>query len=518
MALFPSGTQREPISLVLILGFLFGVQATLCSSFAQDEKASPTMDEIVDLYIELRDNGQHQDAVIRLDEFAQDLVRPATDRAKLFAWKAMACTSLEQDTCFKEAIETAIKTDAATGHYWQAYFWDEVEDRMTPTESFRWLLANASHQAQAFDVRSVRVFFNELVNAGRSTDARAMLEQLANEGYSGNYDGVTPESLWVELARLQLADGDIDRATRLLKANLNSSSLTIRVWQDRDFALAWDALDKSGVFHSDQFLLREQDSALSEADTARGKGWEAWIGHRLDLVMTLRIREDYAAAEELALETLFVVPDHLHTEPSYNWITNELAYIYEDQQRVEEALTVMADLLSVKGEKKGNLIGHLINQSVMQWRNGQPAAALASATEAIEEHADYASEYGMAWAEASRLCTLTAMGRLVEANDRWQALQQTPDVNYAATTMMALCLDDLDFAARVYIERLSDVTERASALAALSQHKWVGAKNGEYRLRERLALVARRQDVQAAIDRVGRLGNWPFPRGYWGQF
>lgn len=481
-------------------------------------QAAPSVSEVWEKFDSLQEAQKYSEAISVLEANAEKDHFSTEDRARFYGWAALTCTQMDQDTCSSNYTQKAIDVDPIAGRFMATQLQGMGEDELVPTESFLWLLKNAPDTLEWIEVRTVRGFLNELIKINRSADARAMLEALLAQGYEGSSDGVTPEGLWIDLGRLQIADGDADKATQLLTSNMMHTSLSTNIWQNRDYAPVWEALEAKAQFDSKTMLNEQLEKALSEAERAKSLGWDAWIGHRLDLVMTLRTMGDLSAAEQLANETLAVIPEHQMSVTSVGWLKNELAYIYQDQGAPEKALDYMSTMLSVPVEEKKSLIGHLINLSVMLWQNGRYEEAVSVADDALVNYPNYTSNYGMVWAEAGKLCAQTSMGRHYDAVNRWHELKKTPDVNYAAIEMMALCMDDLDFAAKLYIERLGKPTERAGALTALSQYKWVGPKNGEYRLRERLKVVAEREDVQAAVAKVGRLGAWPFPRNYWGEY
>ncbi|NVJ99463.1 MAG: tetratricopeptide repeat protein [Alphaproteobacteria bacterium] len=507
-------------------GIVIGLVLATCNVTglrAQDDVAKSTetvitTEAVWEEFESLYTAKQHAKAISLLEKHGQNAGFSTEDRARFLGWAAVSCARQDEDTCSSRNAQAAIDVDPVIGRYMITQMQGLKEGDLVPTESFLWLLENANNMIQWVDVRTIRGFFNELIKASRTADAKAMLENLLALNYSGANDGVTPEGLWTELARLKAKAGETEAAAKLLVSHMTHITLLTDIWQDVDFAPLWNTLEAEGLFNTDHMLAKQYEKAQGEAERARSLGWDAWAGHRLDLISTLRISGDLDAAGQLADQTLAVIPDHQMSVEYVGWIKNEVATILENQNKPEQAIAYMEAMVAVPEEEKQELVSHYINLSGMFWQYGRYADALNAAEDIVENYKDATTDYGRYWAESARVCAQTKMGRYFDANKHWKQLKETPDKNYAATTLMALCMDDMDYTADLYIKRLADETQRSSVLTALSHFKWIGPKTEIFRLRERLSTLLEREDIQAAVAKAGRLGDWPFPRNYGGQF
>ena len=114
------------------------------------------------------------------------------------------------------------------------------------------------------------------------------------------------------------------------------------------------------------------------------------------------------------------------------------------------------------------------------------------------------SPYGRMQAEAVRACARTG-----PAAEALAYLREHQADAPAALQDALICEGDLQAAARLYIERLSDPDRRTSALAELQDYAtppvMTPLQQAAIRRREQLR---RRPDVQAAIARVGRIEHY----------
>ena len=502
----------------------FGTANVLAQDTASDtaettiEAVVPTLSDIWDSYYTLWQSGQKAEGLAYLLQFVEDEARSGEDRASLHAWAALACSDIKDADCLHAHVEKSIASNARQGHFMVARGLSSSEEMALPTESYLWLVKNEIQAAASFQIYDVHRFMAELLKQDRAKDARAMLEALAAAGYNGGDDGGTPEMLWIKLAELLLADGEVPAAEKLLDENLSDTDIIIRVWLDRGFAPVWQQLADAGYFEQDTMLKKSLDRIVADAARTQGLGWNAWLGNRLELVQHHRVSGNLEQAEKLAFRALEVVPQSENSAWFYPWLQNELAYIYEDQGRTDLAIDYLGAILNDPATDKSNYIGNMVNHAIMLWRRGQAEQALAEADNILANDAHQLSEAGVLWAQAGKVCSLVSLGKTGPAQEIWQRFSPDPETNYAAVTMMALCLGETDFAAGLYIKRLAQDAEQIDALIALSQYEWIGLDSGEKALRDQMALIAAREDVQAAVARAGRLGTWKFGRSYWGQY
>lgn len=130
-----------------------------------------------------------------------------------------------------------------------------------------------------------------------------------------------------------------------------------------------------------------------------------------------------------------------------------------------------------------------------------------------------ASPYGDMWIASVRACAAAQLGDAALRETAMAFLREHVEDNYAAMARANLCVDDLDAAAALYVQRLNDLDQRSSALLALQRYQAPPGSALPYDgvLRQRLDRVRERADVQAAVAAVGRIEDVPLQSVYWGD-
>jgi hypothetical protein len=199
------------------------------------------------------------------------------------------------------------------------------------------------------------------------------------------------------------------------------------------------------------------------------------------------------------------------------WMVNEAAYALMALDRDDEAMRLMERIAALPLEQNMHTVAARINHLEMLTAVGRNAEAL-QWTARLESHqGQYASDYGKAWIDSTRVCALAALGRAAETAAPLARLGGWSEINPAALTRALLCLNDLDAAAALLVQRLGR-TDPGPAILALQDFRLSHGRGQTGPLYDRLLSLRDRPDVRAALDRVGRVLSLPLARSYWGDF
>lgn len=202
------------------------------------------------------------------------------------------------------------------------------------------------------------------------------------------------------------------------------------------------------------------------------------------------------------------------------WIVNEAVYALVDLGRGDDAIVLMERLIALDHERHPDLINMTINHGVILKDLGRYSEALAHAQNVEAEQARFASPYGLMFVWSTAVCSLAAEGKPEEAAPWFKKMEAKSEVNRSAMMTALLCLNDLDRAERLVIQRLRG-DDHMTMLIALQDYR-----KGDDRfatafgktLRARWDSVVARPSVQAAIEEAGRIMTLPLAVTYWGDF
>ena len=468
------------ILLAVVLSLGPGVQNV------QAQERFYSADQLADKVDSMLENGKAAEA-LRLAR--AQLARPewqATDRARIHTMMADACLAQEDTACYTRQVDAAISENAQTGHYYAAVQIYSTPDKTAAAESYAWLVEHAPDEVINFDVRHVWSFI-ELVRLALKHRER---------------DDAIPEDKIAEIAR----------------TNIRGIDAVIHVWNNRAFEDLWPMLEADGMFEADRMRAEQMDMSQLKYLQDISDDWNIWLGNHLDAIQALRATGLPKLAERQIRFVLDAVPEEEKTTENYFWMQNELAYIYEDLGRTDDALAVMAQLATQSVEEQPSIVSQVINYADMLERHGHFTEAIRIADTVRTQMAEQTSDYGLYWALSIKACALQSLDRDAEAREIFNDMRTHEDSNIAALTMASLCLGEDDYTASLYIKRLADEHQRDGALLALSEFNTPEMPNERDKLRTRLARIARQPDMVVAVQKVGRLRKWDFPRTYWGSF
>ncbi|HVQ09795.1 MAG TPA: hypothetical protein VMS43_15305 [Allosphingosinicella sp.] len=199
------------------------------------------------------------------------------------------------------------------------------------------------------------------------------------------------------------------------------------------------------------------------------------------------------------------------------WMVNEAAYALIALDRDDEAVRLMDRIAALPLAQNSHLVSARINHLEILSSVGRHAEALDRAARLEADGGSFASEYGKAWIDSTRVCALAALGRTAEAAAPLARLRGWSELNAPALSRAYLCLGDLDAAAALLVQRLGR-DDPGAAILALQDYRLSHGRGQTGPLHERFLSLRERADVRAALDRVGRVLSVPLARTYWGDF
>ena len=344
----------------------------------------------------------------------------------------------------------------------------------------------------------------------RETERDRLIEALVGMNWAGDADPESRDALRVELLDRRLKEGRRDEAARLAQGvTAPKSFLRLILMRKYEGLLAAssgspDHIASVIAAHDRQIAAaliadpKDLSKVLSRAQSLRGLGREAEA-----LAMLAPFTRDIAAT---------------HAQDNQGmWIINEAAYALLALGRKDEAIELMSELVKIDVATSPDLIGPSINYAEMLRQAGRASESLLHVRRLAPEQDKYASAAGRMWIMAAAACSLADLGRKEEAKARLRTIEARRADNYSATLRTMLCLNELDAAERVVLERL-DSDDPDAMVLALQDYNEGGAEQGiNAVLYQRLMTLRDRPAVAAALDKVARRLRLPLSRIYYGD-
>ena len=345
---------------------------------------------------------------------------------------------------------------------------------------------------------------NDKAKLARS--ARALL----NLGVPGPNYPQTADSFRLDIAEDLLARGDIDGARNAARS-LQMVGPVLSTLVARRWAPSWNDGEPGA----------RVKQAIAATDEATEKAMRADPADTKLLLMRAQFLRS-VAREEDALRLLKPKADNfdwVKQEGEYGyWIVNETAYSLVSLKREKEAVALMDRLINIGLKDNPILISMAINAAEIMLDAGEYRRAADYSAMLAEKHAGIASPFGRMWMWSGAACGQLLAGNSAAAS-RWLAKVKAGEKdNPAAVTRTLLCANDADGAAASIIRRLGD-KDPDDMLKAVQNYTLASVLSPSDRiLDERLRQVLARPDVQAAINRHGRVIDLPLSKIYWGMF
>lgn len=325
-------------------------------------------------------------------------------------------------------------------------------------------------------------------------------------------EGGFDDSLRMDHALLLLAAGQTDRGRERVSTVVDPRQIMIMRVDNR-----FDVLRQNR-----DFVRRLDVHAAAEADLARARARAET--ERTNLHAFLEVAQALRGLGRHR-EALALLEQHIaraqspggggyeDVSDSLNWLLNERAYVLYDLDRPSEARDAFG--LSIAAGEHGDWsVSQVINFASMLVAEQRSRDALE-----VVQTVGNASPYGDMWIASTRACAAAQLGDAALQETSMTFLREHTEDNVAAMARSYLCVNDLDAAAALYIQRLGDIEQRSNALLALQRYQPAPGSSLPYNaiLRERLDRVRARADVQAAIAAAGRIEDVPLQNVYWGD-
>lgn len=332
---------------------------------------------------------------------------------------------------------------------------------------------------------------------------RLMLDELFDAGWKTQ--GVEPSNLWRDLALQHLQRGEVARATKVaLRVTSGQVALSMRV--DKRF----DAITLAhlGAFDVDRLIAAEISATKAQIAAHPDQ-----LQPITDLQELFLITSQYPKV--LSISDAAVVraekreggKTYSDFSDRYNWILDSRSRAFKRQGQWDKAIAM--EVLAARIPEQGGInVSQSINLGELYAELGQPD----NAATAIIQLGDL-SPIGQMQLEGVKLRIAVDRGDESAASAATAYLRahraEEPD-----TLQDALLLrGKLDEAAALLIERLENPEWRTDALVDMQHYADVARTPMEKTIHDRWNIVTRRPDVQAALQKVGRVEKFAIAPG-----
>ncbi len=351
---------------------------------------------------------------------------------------------------------------------------------------------------------------NSIVQAARYSTDIATLEYLVDGRWQPDGDVTDLSDLRLELARLHVRARNLDRASEvaqsLVVAPGASIGSIIRLLVEKDFAplIARDPQ----TFEFAALLDWQVNSARTRAEAAPDN-----LRRQLEYadVLLLLDRKEEALAFVDALLARTNTADGAQAfqdqDDQLNWAHNMRATILDAMQSPEESLAALQRGVEAANASGGDRVSQLLNRSHDLVRLGRSRDAL-DALAAFNP--DNASPYGDMVALRVRTCALHQTGDIAGAQASLNEMRARASDSLIQVYSASICTNDLDSAARLYIQMLADPLERGRVVISL-QNFIENEPAFEYDRENaaRINALRERRDVRRAFERVTERRSFP---------
>ena len=324
---------------------------------------------------------------------------------------------------------------------------------------------------------------------------REMLDALFDAGWREG--GVEPSNLWRDLALLHLEHNDLARATAVaLRITSAQAALSMRV--DRRFDPI--TLKRPRDFDVDRLVAAEIEAA-QERVKARPNQLESIA----DLQELLLIAGQYARVLSIS-DTVLAHARHgdgpgtyTDFDDKYAWVLDNRSRAFKRQGRWDDAVQV--EVLAARRPEHGGMnVSQLINLGGLYADLGLPDKA----ADTIVELGNM-SPFGRMQLESVKLRIAVAKNDAAAIAAAMNYLREHRADAIATWEDALLFRGKLDEAASLLVERLQNPAWRNAALVDMQHYADVTETPTEKLIRDRWNTVTARPDVQAAMQKVGRV-------------
>lgn len=417
-------------------------------------------------------------------------------RHQLLASAALATWRQGDPEGARDLLLRAIRIDGndPDGWYRLGLLEYELGDRARATRYLtalvrRWPgVANNLHHGVLIDL----IFRGEPGNPLRTP----LLEALLDAGWDHRGNGV--DQAWRELALDQLAAGRLDAAAATV-ARIGDPLVIIGVRSDKRF----DAIPASvTALPSPRDAAERRVEVLRTLTTAEPRRIDLAATYGTALLVAGR-HDEAIAASDATLAAIAAAPDPTAFESIEEraWVMNNRAIALRRLGRIDEAVAEI-ERASRIDESSGGNVSQVLNLAALHCHLGRPAQA----QQAVQRLGRDTSGYGRMVLAGVQHCAALQRGDPAGARRAMDYLlshRRDGDAVLLEATLRAGRLDD---AARILIDQLEQPHDRADALEFVQAFRRGPELAGNRGLRAAHQALLARDDVRAALDRVGRVG------------
>jgi tetratricopeptide (TPR) repeat protein len=430
---------------------------------------------------------------------------------QLTVWSVAAICSAAQNN----SAETFADAEAATqlpgaGDYVWALRVASAVDLNRPDAVVETVEAAAATRPAALSKIKPDVFAEfgrDQLKAGARDDARRVFTALEKAGFTSSYPAVAADGVWLQDADLAVEAGDARHAAALL-GRLDYAWALMDAKLDGRFADAVAA--QPARFDLKAAVARNLDH--DRAIVAANPNLLAAVNLVLFDLRALGRFDEALAMAQAALDRAGnptpAQPAFTDQAEQLNWTSDAKAFVLLDLGRADEAVDLERRAAGLAENGHPGNVSQTINLAGFLNATGRADETLKALQ--VFDQGRGASPYGQAWVHAERACAYQQLGRGTELAGELAYLAAHEADNPGARLKALLCANDTAGAAALLIGRLHNPEDRGQALVDLSRFDPPAhATPFAAALTARLAAVAARPDVQAAIAQAGHVETIP---------
>jgi tetratricopeptide (TPR) repeat protein len=311
-----------------------------------------------------------------------------------------------------------------------------------------------------------------------------------------------PDSVWLDFALLLLEQNRLSEAIGV-SSHVTDAYALISMRADRRF----DAVVAANPAHFDVDVALKD--GLEHFQSAAERAPKS-LTQKTAVVDLLMEGQHYGAA--LAAADGLLAEIRLRGDPKqwYDDFNEQYAWVLDARSRALERVGRWYDALDQLAaaswvlDKDGKNVSQVINLGALYCDLGKPAEALGALTRLGTD----ISSYGRMQEADVRLDAAVQVGD-TEQTEKWLAFIREHRVDAPRTYEDALLLmNDVETAAKWLIQRLEDSDSRSTTLLSIQEYAVPPETPRQAELRKRKRDLMVRADVQAEIQKVGRIENY----------
>lgn len=380
-------------------------------------------------------------------------------------------------------------------------------------QAFRGVYTRAPSRFSDYKAKMYWRFLALLRKHDLEEERTEVLQKLHDAQYTAPTPIANSTGFTFELMIALNNSGRQKEALPLLK-NVKGTKKLLTVMVDKRYDVLRRSLKQNGranlLTEAQNDLARNQKFAAKNPDQMAPVLWLAQsyraVGQPTSALTAIKV----------ALERHNKDPENFSDSEEYlPWLLNEQAYAFYDLGKVVDGHKTLEEASELKEEKTNN-VSQTINRAekLVAYGAREQALALLKAFST-----DETSDYGKMWVYSNRVCAQAFMEDTPISTLDMLALRANKKDNLPALQLALLCANLQDEAAALYIERLQNPQERTAVLIALQKYRALEFPSPyQTTMRQRVAEIRQRKDVQAQIKKVGYIQQTSLVSTYWGTF